>query len=243
MIIFPAIDIQKARVVRLMQGRFDEESVYSDDPVAVARQWQAAGAGWLHVVDLDGARLGKVTNYDTITRIAREVPLSVQTGGGIRTLDDIERYIDNGIRRVILGTSVIDHRDFLHKALSRWPDKIAVALDCSKGMVAQRGWTETTNRKAVDFARELEQQGVTCLIYTDISKDGTLQGPDIEGLKNILKAVSINVIASGGISGIGDIQNLCALKSPNLLGAITGKALYEGKLNLQEALQKCSPSA
>jgi len=243
MIVFPAIDIQSGKVVRLKQGHFDQVSHYSADPVAVAREWVAQGASWLHVVDLDGARLGKIGNYATITRIAREVPVPIQTGGGIRSEEDIERYLADGVQRVILSTKIIDNRAFLKTLLSRWPEKIAVSLDCARGMVARRGWTQTTDIKAVDLARELADLGLRYLVYTDIARDGMLAGPDIEGLKAILQAVPIKVIASGGISGIEDIDRLCALSAPNLLGVITGKALYEGKLDLKQALKLCSQNA
>ncbi len=240
MIIFPAIDIQQGRVVRLIQGQFDQVSEYSQDPVEVARQWVSQGAAWLHLVDLDGAKLGKIQNYDTITGIIEAIPVPVQIGGGIRTGEDIENYLNAGAGRVILGTRIIEDRSFLKEILAQWGDKIAIALDCSNGMVAQRGWTTTTERKAVDFAQEMESAGVSTLIYTDIKRDGMLTGPDFEGLAALLKALKISVIASGGIASLEDIQKLRALNAPNLLGAITGKALYEGRLDLKEALHLCS---
>jgi len=240
MIIFPAIDIQQGRVVRLIQGKFDRVSEYSQSPIEIARQWISQGAAWLHLVDLDGAKLGKIQNYDTITEIIDAIPVPVQIGGGIRTKDDIENYIKAGASRVILGTRIIEDRNFLKEILAKWGDKIAIALDCSNGMVAQRGWTATTERKAVDFAQEMEKAGVSTLIYTDIKRDGMLTGPDFEGLAAILKAVKISVIVSGGIASLEDIQKLKALKAPNLLGAITGKALYEGRIDLKKALELCS---
>jgi len=240
MIIFPAIDIQVGRVVRLIQGKFDQVSEYSQDPVEIACQWVNQGAQWLHLVDLDGAKLGKIQNYDTMTRIMDAVSVPVQIGGGIWTEKDIKNYIENGAGRVILGTRIIEDRGFLKEIVEKWGEKIAVALDCTNGMVAQRGWTTTTELKAADFAREMESAGVSTLIYTDIKRDGMLGGPDFEGLTTILKTVKVSVIASGGIASIEDIQKLRALNAPNLLGAITGKALYEGRLNLKEALQLCS---
>jgi len=238
--IIPAIDIIDGKVVRLLQGQFDKVSEYSHDPLSVAKQWIDKGAKLLHVVDLDGARDGKLCNFDLIASIAQSVDVPVQTGGGIRTEQDIKKYIDAGLSRVIVGTKIIDDKNFLKSILAHWHDKIAIALDCSNGMVAQRGWVETTNIKAVDFAKELEEAGVECLIYTDIKKDGTLAGPNIEGLKEVLDAVKISVIASGGVSNIEDIKNLCSLNAPHLVGAITGRAIYEETLNFEEALDLCS---
>lgn len=243
MIIFPAIDLQNATVVRLRQGSFSDVTVYSPNPVAMAQTWANQGAQWLHVVDLDGARTGEMKNYRIIQRIARNVTIPVQVGGGIRNLEDIEDLLASGINRVILSTKVIEDKEFLKKALSLWPDAIAVSVDCVNGFVTQKGWTAVTKIRATDFVKELEQKGLRYLIYTDIKRDGMLQGPNVEALKEILKAVKLSVIASGGVSNIGDIKRLLNVPDPNLIGVITGKAIYEGALNLAEAIDLCSQSA
>jgi len=239
MIIFPAIDIKDGKVVRLRQGKFDAVTEYSTDPIEVAQKWAAQGAKWIHLVDLDGAQSGAMKNFDIISLIAKCVNIPTQVGGGIRTYEEMMRLFVSGIQRVILGTRAIEDRDFLKKILAEWQDKIAVSLDCSRGMVAQRGWTQVTDLKAADLAKELEALGVKYLIYTDIARDGTLTGPNFEGLNEILDAVNIPVIASGGIASIEDIKKLCALESKGLIGAITGKAIYDGTLDLQSAIKLC----
>jgi len=240
MIIFPAIDIKEGNVVRLAQGKFDEVTEYSGAPVAMAKLWEEKGAQWLHVVDLDGAKTGEMQNIDTILHIAESVNIPVQTGGGIRKKKDIQRLLEGGIARVILGTKIIEDRTFLKEILDQWKDKIAVSLDCSNGMVAQRGWTSTTNLKAIDFVKDLEALGLSCLIYTDIARDGMLTGPNLESLTELAEATDIPIIASGGISDIGDIKKLLAMQDKGIIGAITGRAIYEGKLDLKEALELCS---
>lgn len=242
MIIFPAIDIKDGKVVRLMQGRFDDVTEYATDPVTIAKQWVDQGAQWLHIIDLDGAQGGAIKNFDVIAQIAKSVSIPTQMGGGVRTKKDITQLLEAGIKRVILGTKVLEEREFLKKALAQGKDNIAVSLDCSRGIVAQRGWTELTDLKAWDLAKELEDLGLQCLIYTDIARDGTLKGPNFEGLTEILDAVNIPVIASGGIANMEDIKKLCALKNKGLIGAITGKAIYEGTIDLQEAIKLCSSS-
>lgn len=243
MIIFPAIDIKDGKVVRLLQGRFEDVTEYSTDPVKIAQQWVEKGAQWLHVVDLDGAKTGELKNFDVIAKIAQSVDIPIQIGGGIRTKDDIKRLLDANIKRAILGTKIIENREFLKDILNQWADNIIVSLDCSDGMVAQRGWTSITDLKATDLAKELEEMGLKYLVYTDIKRDGMLTGPDFEGLETLLNTVNISVIASGGISDINDIKRLCAFESKGLIGAITGKALYEGKLDLESALKVCSQNA
>ena len=242
MILFPAIDINNGRVVRLTQGKFDQVTEYSNDPLMMAQKWKKMGATWLHIVDLDGAQNGQMSNMRTVLDIAKNVNISIQVGGGIRRKDEIVRLIEGNIGRIILGTKVVEDRAFFTEVVKMWPKKIAVSLDCHNGMVAQRGWTSTTNIKAIDLVKELETIGVTCIIYTDIARDGMLSGPNIEALKQILKATKIPVIASGGISNLDDIKKLLALKSQGLMGAITGKAIYEGKLDLEEAIKLCSKS-
>ena len=240
MIIFPAIDIKEGKVVRLLQGQFDKVTEYSGDPVVVAKQWVERGAQWLHVIDLDGAKDGKIQNLESIANIAKAVNVPIQMGGGVRTEEDIAQLLDAGVTRVVLGTKVIEDRDFLKRILLKWPENIAVSVDCSKGMVAQRGWTSVTELRDVDFVRELEGFGLKYLIYTDIARDGMLSGPNLESINEVLDVTNIAFIASGGISSLEDIKNLSALQSKGLIGAITGKAIYEGTLNLEEALAVCS---
>ena len=235
MIIFPAIDIKNRKVVRLSQGKFDQSIEYSDDPVLIAKQWKSLGAKWLHIIDLDGAKDGKVKNLDIIIDIAKTVGIHVQTGGGIRTEKEIGTLIDAGISRVILGTKILEDHNFIKEVTSKWPGKIAVSLDCSNGFVAQKGWTETSDIKATELVKELEAFQISCFIYTDIAKDGMLSGPNWNGLNEILLSTKIPIIASGGISSIDDIKKLVSWGSNNLMGAIIGKAIYEGKIKLDEA--------
>jgi len=240
MIILPAIDIKDGKVVRLLQGRFDEVTEYSNDPVAMAQHWESQGAEWLHVVDLNGAFEGKLKNLEIIKKIAKGIKIPIQVGGGIRRNEDILELLTSGVKRVTLGTKVVEDKKFLIGALSLGKDKIAVSLDCSKGMVAQRGWTTISNKKATDFAKELEECGLRCLIYTDIARDGMMTGPNFTGLKEILQAVKIPVIASGGVSNLEDIRKLLELEPAGVVGTIIGKAIYEEKIDLKEALLLCS---
>ena len=200
----------------------------------------------LHVVDLDGALSdgalsGVSKNFTVISRLANSVKIPVQLGGGVRSEYDVARFLTGGISRVILGTKAVESRAFLKKMLDEWKEKIALSVDAANGIVAQRGWTEVSNIKAIDFIKEIEPFGLTCLIYTDISRDGTLTGPNIEAVGEILKKFKIPLIASGGISGIKDIKSLLKFQSKGLTGVIVGKALYEGRLDLKEAIALCSP--
>lgn len=240
MIVIPAIDLKDGKVVRLAQGKFDAVTQYSEDPVEVAKHWEQEGAEWLHVVDLDGAKTGEMKNLSAIKKIVKNVKMKVEVGGGIRSVETINELIGSGVSRTILGTRIVQDKNFLKSALAAAQEGIAVSLDCSKGKVTQRGWVEASDISGVDLAKELAHAGLKCLIYTDIATDGMLSGPNISGLKEILNAVKIDVIASGGISGLNDIQKLLGLKAKNLIGAITGKAIYEGKLNLKEAVQLCA---
>lgn len=240
MIIFPAIDIKDGKVVRLLQGNFDEVTEYSGDPAVVARKWQEKGAKWIHVVDLDGAKTGQLQNYDVIVNIANSVDIPIQVGGGIRQEKDVQRLMRAGVARVIVGTKAIEDKEFLQDILAMAEGKIAVSLDCSKGFLAQRGWVETSDIKATDFVRGLEGLGLACLIYTDIAKDGMLSGPNFEALEELLKMTPIPVIASGGVSSLKDIERLMTMEPRGLLGAIIGKAIYEGKIHLEEAVALCS---
>lgn len=239
MILFPAIDIQDGKVVRLVQGQFDQVTEYAQDPVTVARQWEEKGATWLHVVDLDGARTGVMQNQETILNIVDALNIPVQTGGGIRSHEDVNYLLNGGVARVILGTKVVEELSFLKDVLKKWGDRIAVSLDCHNGMVAQKGWTQTSELKATEFVKVLESMGLKILIYTDIARDGMLTGPNLEALKELLTVTNIPVIASGGIATMQHIEQLVALENEGVMGAISGKALYEGTLDLKEALNLC----
>ncbi|MBL8013493.1 MAG: 1-(5-phosphoribosyl)-5-[(5-phosphoribosylamino)methylideneamino]imidazole-4-carboxamide isomerase [Candidatus Omnitrophica bacterium] len=240
MILFPAIDLKNGKVVRLLQGRFDNMTQYATNPVTVAQKWESLGAQWLHVVDLDGAQTGQMNNMEWIFNIVRSVKIPVQVGGGVRSEEIISRLISGGVSRVILGTRVVEDETFLDKVLAKWPDQVAVSLDHSGGFVVTRGWAVISPWTVIDLAKKLERLGLKYLISTNIVKDGMLQGPDYQGLKDLLSAVKISVIASGGISGLDDLKTLMAMNKVNLLGAITGKAIYEGKLDFSEAVAVCS---
>ncbi len=240
MILFPAIDIKDGKVVRLRQGQFSQESEYSQDPLSMAKHWVQQGAEWLHVVDLDGAQTGEMKNLSIIVDMAQKIKVPIQVGGGIRSLEIIEKLIQSGIKRVVLGTKAIEDQAFLKSALKKFKDQLAVSIDCQNGMAAQRGWTSVSNVKGTDLAKNLEKAGVKYLIYTDIARDGMLSGPNFDGLAEFLKATTLPVIASGGIANLNDIKKLKKFVPSGLLGAITGKALYEGQLDLKEALALCS---
>lgn len=234
MIIFPAIDIRAGKCVRLEQGLAGRETVYGENPADVARLWESKGALFLHVVDLDGAFRGVRLNRNVVKSIVDSVHIPVQLGGGIRSIEDIEDALEMGIKRVILGTSAIEEEGFLEKVLDRFGDKIAVSIDAKDGFIATKGWTKIKDIKANYYAKVLENLGVKTLIYTDISKDGMLSGPNLEELVALKESVDMNIIASGGISSISDIRSLKALK---IYGAIIGKALYTGNIKLDEIME------
>ncbi len=240
MIVIPAIDLKAGKVVRLAQGQFDQVTEYSDDPIATAQMWVEKGAQRIHLVDLDGALNGVLKSFPLIAQLTRSMTIPIEMGGGIRTKEDIHRLFDCGVAKVILGTKAIEDRQFLKDVIQQWPEDIIVSLDCRGEYVAQRGWMTISDRKATQLAQELKQMGVSCLIYTDITRDGMLTGPNIPAIKELLETVPIPMIASGGISTLGDIRNLCPLASQGLFGVITGRALYEGKLDLAEAIKLCS---
>jgi phosphoribosylformimino-5-aminoimidazole carboxamide ribotide isomerase len=243
MIVIPAIDIINGKVVRLFKGGFDDVSIYADNPLDVAKKWVDQGATRIHLVDLDGAQTGTMKNREIVVQIANELSVPVEVGGGIRQQEDIDFLLNEGAQYVILGTKIIEDRNFLQENLGKWKHRIIASLDCKAGMVAQRGWVETSDLKGTTLAKDLEALGLSSLIYTDIARDGTLKGPNFQGINEMLDAVDIPVIASGGVSKIEDIQKLCALKKENLFGVVTGKALYENKLNLKQAIDLCSTNA
>ena len=233
MIIFPAIDILQGRCVRLIQGDYNREKVYSDSPVDMAKQWEAKGAEFIHIVDLDGAKSGKSINEDIIIEIAKSVNIPIQVGGGIRSMETVKTYLDNGVNRVIIGTAAIEDESFLKEAVEVYSERIVVSLDAKNGYIATDGWTDTSDVLALDLAKKLETIGVKTIVYTDIAKDGMLQGPNLEEQKAINEATKMDVIASGGVTTKEDVENL---KQLNMYGAIVGKALYDGKITLEELL-------
>ncbi|HEY8420783.1 MAG TPA: 1-(5-phosphoribosyl)-5-[(5-phosphoribosylamino)methylideneamino]imidazole-4-carboxamide isomerase [Thermoclostridium sp.] len=234
MIIYPAIDIKDGRCVRLLQGRFNDVTVYGNDPVQMASKWVSSGAKWLHIVDLDGARGEVSNNRNIILKIVKEFSVPVQAGGGIRTMEDIEHLIGAGVSRVILGTAAVRNPALVREALSKYPEKVAVGIDAKDGKVAIEGWEQVSDYTAVDFAKKMEQLGCRIIIYTDINTDGTLSGPNIKAMKEMIDNVNMDVIASGGVSSIQDLKNL---KEIGAAGAITGKAIYTGAIDLAEALK------
>jgi len=240
MLIIPAIDIIQGNLVRLRQGDFNKKKIYSDDPVQTARAWQKKGAKLLHIVDLDGAREGKIKNRDLIARIIEEVDISCEVAGGLRDDKDIGYFLDKGAERVVLGTKAFEDIGYLKKLLSKFNEKIVVAIDFRGENLVKKGWQERTDLTPEGVACKMQEIGVRTLEVTDIAMDGTLKGPNIERLKKILASVDISVIASGGISGLEDIKRLKALGSRNLEGVIIGTALYEGKISLEEAIKLVS---
>lgn len=237
MIIIPAVDIKNGRCVRLLQGRKDEETVFSNDPVKMAMKWNDEGAELIHVIDLDGAFEKSPQNLKSIEKIINNVEAGVQVGGGIRDKKTIRMFIDLGAKRVIIGTEAIKNPKLVKDACKEFPGRIVVGIDARNGMVAIEGWTETTKIKAVDLAKQFEDCGVAAINFTDIYRDGMQTGPNIKETMIIAQTVSIPVVASGGVSTIEDIKKLIQLKKFGVTGIITGKALYSGNLNLKEAIK------
>lgn len=236
MIIFPAIDIMNKKPVRLYKGEFSTAKQVAENALETAKAFENAGAGWIHTVDLDGSLKKERVNSDVFLEIARETSLKVEVGGGIRSLQDIEFYLSNGIERVILGSVALKNPSLVKEAVGEFGERIAVGIDASNGYAAAEGWTESSNVYFTDLAKKMEDFGVKTIIYTDISKDGTLSGPNLSQLKEINKAVSCNIIASGGIT---DINDIIALRNEGLYGAICGKSIYNSTLDLREAIEIC----
>ena len=237
MLIIPAIDLKDGHCVRLKQGQMNEATVFSEDPGAMARQWIARGARRLHLVDLNGAFAGKPLNEAAIKAITDAVgtDIPVQLGGGIRDLDTIERYLDDGITYVIIGTAAVKNPGFLHEACDAFPGHIMVGLDAKDGKVAVDGWSKMTGHDVCDLAKKFEDYGVEAIIYTDIGRDGMLTGVNIDATLALAKQISAPVIASGGINGLDDVKALCKVEHEGISGAITGRAIYEGKLDFAKA--------
>ncbi|MBU1726974.1 MAG: 1-(5-phosphoribosyl)-5-[(5-phosphoribosylamino)methylideneamino]imidazole-4-carboxamide isomerase [Candidatus Omnitrophica bacterium] len=237
MLIIPAIDIQDGCVVRLVQGRADKK-VYSRDPLKTAKHWVKQGAKFLHIVDLDGAFSGSPKNLNTAREIAGNIGIPVEFGGGVRSEETIKMLIDGGVRRVVLGTKAVQDKSFLKKAFSRFGDRVIVSIDAKGGDVLIEGWKSSSKGiKALEFAKYLKELGFTQIIYTDTQKDGTLTGPNIKGVKALLKETGLKIISSGGISKLEDVYKLKKLDKLGLSGIIIGKALYEGKFTLTQALK------
>jgi len=236
MLIFPAIDIMDGKCVRLHQGRADTQTVYSDEPTEVACRWQADGAEYLHLVDLDGAFEGSMKNMESFREIVGAIDIPVELGGGIRDAEMVASVLDAGVARAIIGTRACD-LDFLRRLVSQFGDRVVVGIDAKDGMVSVRGWEEVTSLSALDFAGQVEDIGVKTIIYTDVARDGALSGPNLDAIEKMLDAVRIDVIASGGVTTADDVQLLCKLASKGLTGVIIGKALYTGNIVLKEALE------
>lgn len=237
MILYPAIDLKEGHCVRLIQGDMEQATVFNDDPASQAASFADAGASWLHLVDLDGAFAGEPVNARAVESIVNEVDIPVQLGGGIRNLETIENWLSRGVMRVILGTVAVKDPDLVNQACRKFPGHIAVGIDARGGRVAVEGWAEETDIQAVDLARKFADAGVEAIIYTDIDRDGVLQGANILATAEMARAVSIPVIASGGVSSLKDIRALIAEKK--IAGAIIGRALYDGRIDLAEALKLC----
>ncbi|MCL2102629.1 MAG: 1-(5-phosphoribosyl)-5-[(5-phosphoribosylamino)methylideneamino]imidazole-4-carboxamide isomerase [Syntrophorhabdaceae bacterium] len=235
--VIPAIDIQNGKAVRLRQGRAEDSTVFSDSPLEVARRFAAMGASRLHVVDLDGAFLGKPANTDIICRIACVSGVQVQVGGGIRNYDTAARYLGAGVSRVVLGTSIVRDPEEVTRITRAYPGQVAAGIDARDGRVAIRGWVEVTGLLASDLARRIEEWGVSCFIYTDISRDGMMVGPNFDAIREFAGSVSVPVIASGGVTALDDLRAIKAMEDKGVVGAIIGRALYDETIDLSKALE------
>lgn len=236
MIIFPAIDIMDGKPVRLLRGDFATAEQVAEDVLSTAKQFARVGCTWVHMVDLDGSLQKKPVNTDPILQVVEHTPLKVEVGGGIRTMEDIAFYLDRGVDRVILGSVALKNPELVQQAVDAYGDKIAVGIDAKQGMVATEGWTEDSQMDFIDLAKAMEKMGVATIIYTDIGRDGTLSGPDVQGLDRLNKAVSCNMIASGGVTTITDIL---VMKDKKMYGTICGKCIYKKTLDLREAVGIC----
>jgi phosphoribosylformimino-5-aminoimidazole carboxamide ribotide isomerase len=237
MLIIPAIDLKDGKCVRLKQGLMEESTIFSENPGEVAKQWTDLGARRLHLVDLNGAFAGKPVNEAAIKSIVREVnvEIPIQLGGGIRNLDTVEKYLNNGVDYIIIGTAAVKNPGFLHEACYAFPGQIIVGLDAKEGEVAIDGWAKLTGHNVIDLAKKFEGYGVEAIIYTDIGRDGMLNGLNIEATEKLAEALTIPVIASGGVTNLEDIKNLCSIAYSGVSGAITGRAIYEGTLDFKAA--------
>ena len=239
--VIPAIDLLEGRCVRLYQGDYDQSQVFNDNPVEVARQWAAEGATRLHLVDLDGAKAGKPENWQAIQAIARAIDIPIEVGGGLRDRDRVAALFDLGIQYAILGTAAVENPSLVSTLSHEFPGRVLVGIDAREGKVATRGWLETSEVEAIALAQDMAQRGAAAIIYTDIKRDGTLKGPNLDALRSLANAIQIPVIASGGISSITDLLSLLSLVPLGVNGVIIGKALYTGDVSLKAALRAVGP--
>jgi phosphoribosylformimino-5-aminoimidazole carboxamide ribotide isomerase len=240
---YPAIDLRGGRVVRLQQGDYDRETVYGDDPVTVARMFVDEGATWVHVVDLDAARDGGAVNLWVIEEISNVIDARVQTGGGVRSVEDAAQRFAAGVERVVIGSAAVERPELVDELALIHPNRVAVGLDARGGDVATHGWEVASGKRTVDLAGRFDRAGVGALVVTDIGRDGMLEGPDVSGLRDVVTATAVPVIASGGVSSIDDLRALAQLEANGrrLGGVIAGKAIYEGRFTVKEAIEACSP--
>lgn len=238
--VIPAIDLLNGACVRLYQGDYARSQVFNNNPVEVALQWVKQGASMLHLVDLDGAKTGQVVNHQAIAQIVQAVPIQVQVGGGLRDFTSVEQLLSLGVHRVILGTVAVEQPTLVADLCQAFPQQIAIGIDARNGKVATRGWLETSEVLATDLAQQMQQLGAATIIYTDIHRDGTLQGPNLEALRELAAAISIPIIASGGVSSVTDLLSLLALEPSGVNGVIVGRALYTGDIELPEAIRAIS---
>ena len=243
MLVIPAIDIKSGKVVRLAQGAADKETVYSESPVEVAKRWASLGVGLIHIVDLDGALQGELKNLKIVKEIVGAVNAKIELGGGIRDMAAIERVLDSGVQRVCIGTKALDKKFLTAISKSDFRETVVISVDAKDGFARTKGWVKKTGIKAIDLVREAANFGIKTVNYTDISKDGMLEGPNISGLRDILAISGLDIVAAGGITTIEDVKKLNALAKDGLKGMIIGKALYEGRIDLGEAIKICSQNA
>jgi phosphoribosylformimino-5-aminoimidazole carboxamide ribotide isomerase len=237
LIVIPAVDLKDGRCVRLSQGRMDQESVYSEHPVQMAKHWESKGAERLHVVDLNGAVMGRPFHRSLVKEIARSLHIPIEVGGGIRDIATIEDYLSSGVRWVVLGTAAFQNRSLIEEACHRFPERLILGIDAKGGKVAIQGWNEVVSLEAIDLAKQFEGVGLSAIIFTDIERDGMATGLNFQSTKNLTQSASIPVIASGGVSRIEDIKRLLELEPEGVIGVIVGRALYTGQVDLEEAIR------
>jgi len=237
LIIIPAVDLKDGRCVRLSQGKMDQESVYSEHPVEMAKHWESKGAARLHVVDLNGAVMGKPVHRSLIKEISQSVQIPIEVGGGIRDLPTIEDYLSSGVKWVILGTAAFQNRSLIEEACRRFPERVILGIDAKRGKVAIQGWNEVVSLEATDLTKQFEGMGLSAVIFTDIERDGMGTGLNLQSTRDLARSTSIPVIASGGVSRIADIEHLMGLEADGIVGVVVGRALYTGSLDLEEAIQ------
>lgn len=240
MYIIPAIDIKNGNCVRLTKGEENSEIIFSYNPVDVARKWESCGAEWIHVVDLDGAFQGKPANLEVVKRIVNTVSCSIQVGGGIRDVEAVDKYIDAGVNRVIIGTAAFQDKRFLERICEKYPGKIAVGIDTKNGRIAVKGWKETIDTDCSEVVRELSKTGVSLIVHTDVDRDGTLEGVNLESVSDFINSSEIPVVVSGGISSLQDLKSISGLDVDNLYGVILGKSIYMGNIDLKTAINRYS---